>query len=83
VENFTLEISFLGGAREVGRIAIAVKSERTQVLLDYGVMMGHVPGFPMHIAPKNVDALILTHSHLDHSGILPIFYIQDKNPLYG
>lgn len=83
MENFTLEISFLGGAREVGRIAIAVKSEKTQVLLDYGVMMGNQPGFPMHIAPKNVDALILTHAHLDHSGILPIFYIQDKNPLYA
>jgi putative mRNA 3-end processing factor len=83
VREFTLEISFLGGTREVGRIAIAVKSEKTQVLLDYGVMMDNEPGFPMHIAPKDVDALILTHAHLDHSGILPIFYIQDKNPLYA
>lgn len=77
-----LEISFLGGTREVGRMAVAVKSETTQVLLDYGVMMDDEPGFPMHIAPKNVDALVLTHAHLDHSGILPIFYIQDKTPLY-
>jgi putative mRNA 3-end processing factor len=83
MEEFSIEISFLGGTREVGRIAIAVKTEKTQVLLDYGVMMNDEPGFPMHIAPKNVDALILTHAHLDHSGILPIFYIQDKNPLYA
>jgi len=77
-----LQVGFLGGTREVGRIAIAVKTEKTQVLLDYGVMLNHEPGFPMHIPPKEVDALILTHSHLDHSGAVPIFYIHGKKPLY-
>jgi len=77
-----LHIRFLGGAREVGRIGIAVKSEKSQVLLDYGVMLDREPGFPMHVPPKEVDALILTHSHLDHSGALPIFYIDQKRPLY-
>jgi putative mRNA 3-end processing factor len=77
-----LQVRFLGGAREVGRIGIAVKSEKTQVLLDYGVMLDHEPGFPMHMPPKEVDALILTHSHLDHSGAIPIFYIEGKRPLY-
>lgn len=83
VKEFPLEIRFLGGAREVGRMSVAVKTEKTQLLLDYGVMMGRPPGFPMHIAPKDVDAAILTHCHLDHSGVLPIFYIQDKRPLYS
>ncbi len=77
-----MQIGFLGGAREVGRIGIAVKSKKTQVLLDYGVMIGREPGFPMHVPPKEVDALILSHSHLDHSGALPIFYIHGKIPLY-
>jgi putative mRNA 3-end processing factor len=77
-----LHVRFLGGAREVGRIGIAVKSEKTQVLLDYGVMLDHEPGFPMHVPPKEVDALILTHSHLDHSGAIPIFYIEGQRPLY-
>jgi putative mRNA 3-end processing factor len=77
-----LQLGFLGGAREVGRIGIAVKSKKTQVLLDYGVMLDREPGFPMHVPPKEVDGLILTHSHLDHSGALPIFYIQGKMPLY-
>jgi len=77
-----LQIGFLGGAREVGRIGISVKSEKTQVLLDYGVMFDHEPGFPMHVPPKEVDGLILTHSHLDHSGALPVFYIGGKTPLY-
>jgi len=77
-----LQIGFLGGTREVGRIAITVKTEKTQVLLDYGVMLNHEPGFPMHLPPKDVDAIILTHSHLDHSGAIPIFYIHGKKPLY-
>ena len=77
-----MQIEFLGGAREVGRIGIAVKSKKTQVLLDYGVMLGREPGFPMHVPPKEVNALILTHSHLDHSGALPLFYIDGKIPLY-
>lgn len=77
-----LQIKFLGGTQEVGRIAIAVKTEKTQVLLDCGVMLNHEPGFPMHIPPKEVDAIILTHSHLDHSGAVPIFYLHGKKPLY-
>lgn len=77
-----MQVGFLGGAREVGRIGITVKSAKTKVVLDYGVMLDHEPGFPMHIPPKELDAVILTHSHLDHSGAIPIFYINDKKPLY-
>ncbi len=77
-----MQIGFLGGAREVGRMGISVKSKKTQYLMDYGVMLERQPGFPMHVPPKDVDALILTHSHLDHSGALPIFYIEGKRPLY-
>jgi len=76
------QIRFLGGTQEVGRIAIAVKTEKTQVLLDYGVMLNHEPGFPMHVPPKDVNAVILTHSHLDHSGAVPIFFIHGKTQLY-
>ncbi len=78
-----MKIRFLGGTREIGRIAIALKTKKTQLLLDYGILMGRPPGFPMHVPPKEVDAIILCHSHLDHSGAVPIFHIQDEKAVYG
>ncbi|MFW6110846.1 MAG: MBL fold metallo-hydrolase [Thermoproteota archaeon] len=77
-----MEIKFLGGTREVGRSGVSVKTDTTQVLLDYGVMLDHTPGFPMHVPPKEVDGIILSHSHLDHSGGIPVFYIREEPPLY-
>ena len=83
MSSIPVEIKFLGGAREIGRISIAMKTEKTQILLDYGVMMDNQPGFPMHVPPKEVDAIILTHSHLDHSGAVPVFHIRERKPVYG
>ena len=83
MSSIPTEIRFLGGTREIGRISIALKTEKTQILLDYGVMMDNEPGFPMHVPPKEVDAIILSHSHLDHSGAVPVFHIRERKPVYG
>jgi len=82
-EPIQLKIQFLGGTREIGRSALAVMTEKTELVLDYGVMVDHEPGFPMHVPPKEVDGVVLTHGHLDHSGAVPIFHIQEGRPVYG
>lgn len=78
-----MKVQFLGATREVGRSAVAIMTEKTKVLLDYGAMMDHEPGFPVHVPPKEVDGVVITHGHLDHSGAVPIFHIQEQKPVFG
>jgi putative mRNA 3-end processing factor len=79
-----MQLRFLGACQEVGRSAVAVKTATSQILMDYGVMVDHEVGFPVHVSPKDLDAVVLTHAHLDHSGLIPLFYVQSpKLPVYG
>ncbi len=74
------KIRILGSGREVGRAAIGVEHKGRVILMDYGVNFdeNEQPIYPLHIRPKDVDALILTHSHLDHVGAAPILFISVK-----
>jgi len=83
VNTIPLKVQFLGAAREVGRSALAVMTDKTKLLLDYGVMVDHEPGFPMHVPSKEVDGIVITHGHLDHSGAVPIYHVQEKKPVFG
>ncbi len=78
-------IEVLGSGREVGRAAIAVWSGGRALLLDYGVNFDSEdhPVFPGHIRPRDVEALVLTHSHLDHIGAAPGLYVSVKPRLYA
>ncbi len=62
-----LKIRVLGAAREVGGSCISVETEKCKVALDYGIKLDEVTDE----YPKNFDAVIISHAHLDHSGSLP------------
>ncbi|HYX72804.1 MAG TPA: MBL fold metallo-hydrolase, partial [Nitrososphaera sp.] len=66
----------MGAAKEVGRSAFLVNCDHTNILMDYGVMLKREPIFPMHVKPKEVDAVVITHAHLDHSGFVPSLYLS-------
>ena len=75
-----MEIKVLGAAGEVGRSAFQVNCDGTNFLLDYGVMFGSPrgspPTYPLHVKPRDIDSVIITHAHLDHSGCVPSLFVS-------
>lgn len=73
------EITCLGASREVGRSAFIVKTDKN-ILLDYGLKIfdkSGKPQFPEEFT-EELDFMILSHAHLDHSGFLPYLYTFSK-----
>ncbi len=62
-----MKIHFLGGVREVGGSCIAVETQNEKVALDYGIKVGEKVSSQF---PKDFDAVVISHAHLDHSGNL-------------
>ncbi len=83
-------VSALGGFQEVGRSAILVQTRESQVLLDCGINPGStnpLGAFPRLDVPQfdidMLDAVIISHSHLDHCGFLPfLFKYGYDGPIY-
>ena len=82
-----MEIKVLGAAGEVGRSAFQVNCDGTNFLLDYGVMFGKPrgapPTYPLHVKPRDIDSVIITHAHLDHSGCVPSLFVSGNCNVYG
>ena len=74
-----MRFKFLGGVDEVGRLGMLLEEEKTRILFDYGLTATDPPTYPMQAPP--VDFLFLTHSHLDHSGMVPWVCGRYENPV--
>lgn len=73
----------LGACQEVGRSAFLLETDR-RLLLDYGVKVFGKDGKPQYPLPvENIDAAIISHAHLDHSGYVPYLYTSTPVKWYA
>ena len=71
-----MRLTFLGAAHEVTGSCYLVETERVKFLVDCGMFQGgriaeRRNGMPFHFAPRDIAFVLLTHAHIDHSGLLP------------
>ena len=78
-----MQVKVLGAAQEVGRSAFQVNCDGANFLLDYGILLGKEPQYPMHVKPRDIDAVVITHAHLDHSGYVPSLFVNGKSDVYA
>ncbi|WP_169696952.1 beta-CASP ribonuclease aCPSF1 [Staphylothermus marinus] len=90
-KNNYVRITALGGFMEVGRSAILVETRESRVLLDLGINVGagtdYDRAYPFididQLNLSELDAVIVTHAHLDHIGLVPLLYKYGyRGPLY-
>lgn len=73
----SVSITFLGGANTVTGSKFLVTHGKQRLMVDCGLFQGYKQlrlrnWNPLPVAPNRIDAVILTHAHLDHSGYLPL-----------
>ena len=84
-----VRLTHLGAARQVGRSALLLQTPESRILLDCGINVAGTgsESYPILDAPEfridELDAVILTHAHLDHSGFIPyLFKFGFRGPVY-
>ncbi|MEM1891631.1 MAG: beta-CASP ribonuclease aCPSF1, partial [Nitrososphaerota archaeon] len=89
-ETSDVILSVLGSGRQVGRSAILLQTNESKILLDCGIAVGAtskldmLPRFDAYPSIfDELDAVIATHAHLDHTGAIPyLFKYGYRGPVY-
>ncbi len=84
-----VRLTFLGGARQVGRSCLLLHTPVSKILIDCGVDVAaqnreKFPYFDIsEFDLKEIDAIIISHAHLDHCGLVPLlFKMGYRGPVY-
>lgn len=83
-----MRITFLGGTETVTGSKYLLESGATRILVDCGLFQGYKwlrerNWQPLPLDIDKLDAVVLTHAHLDHSGYIPVLYQQGyRKPVY-
>jgi len=86
-----VRITYLGSGRQVGRSCLLLHTPNSKILLDCGINPAILEGpekFPyLNVSEvgdlSSIDAIILSHAHLDHSGLIPYLYKMGyRGPVY-
>ena len=87
--NTWARVTALGSYREVGRACHLVTTNESRIMIDVGVNVANdsdpMPFFnaPEALPIDKLDAVILTHAHLDHAGMLPVLFKYGyRGPVY-
>ena len=77
-----MKLTFLGAAREVAGSRFLLEACQKRIMVDYGMEQGVdlFENAPLPIMESEIDCVLLTHAHIDHSGYLPLLY---KNGFRG
>jgi metallo-beta-lactamase family protein len=78
-----IRLSFLGAAQNVTGSQYLVETDNTKLLVDCGLYQERELNgrnwSPFFVPPQSLDAVLLTHAHLDHCGLLPRLARKDFN----
>ncbi|MEK6915419.1 MAG: beta-CASP ribonuclease aCPSF1 [Nanoarchaeota archaeon] len=86
-----VRLTYLGSGRQVGRSCLLLQTPKSKVIFDCGINPGIVDGperFPyLNVSEvgdlASIDAIVLSHAHLDHSGLIPyLFKMGYRGPVY-
>jgi len=86
--NTSVRLSFHGAAGTVTGSRYLLETADRRILIDCGLFQGYKQlrlrnWSPLPFAAKDIDAVILTHAHIDHSGFLPVLTRQGfRGPIY-